>query len=64
MTVALSVGVVEKRLAAPKAAAPAKAPKVEAEPVEEPVKRSSKKEEPAAPSKSVEALIDEWDDSE
>lgn len=61
MTVAQTDGVVEKRLAAPKSA-PAKTPKAEAEAVEEPVKRPSKKEEPAAPSKSVEALVEEWDD--
>lgn len=67
MTVAQSDGVVEKRLAAPKPATKA-APKaepveaVEAEAVEEPVKRPSKKEEPAAPSKSIEALVEEWDD--
>ena len=65
MTVAQTDGVVEKRLAAPKPAT-AKPAKVEAEAevVAEPVKRSSKKEEPAAPSKSVEDLVAEWDDED
>jgi hypothetical protein len=56
MNVAQTDGVVEKRLAAPKAS-----PKQEAEAVEEPTKRPSKKQEETA-AKDMAALVDEWDD--
>lgn len=56
MTVAQTDGVVEKRLAAPKAS-----PKQEPEAVEEPTKRPAKKQEESA-AKDVAALVDEWDD--
>jgi hypothetical protein len=42
---------------------PAAAPeKVKAESVEEPVKRTAKKEEPAADKKDLSKILDEWDD--
>lgn len=40
----------------------AEAPKVEAEAVEEPTKRASKKEEAPAPKKDLTKILEEWDD--
>jgi hypothetical protein len=40
----------------------AEAPKVEAEAVEEPVKRASKKDEAPAPKKDLTKILEEWDD--
>lgn len=55
MTVAQTDGVVEKRLAAPKAVA-------KTEEVTEPTKRPTKKQE-EVPAKDAAALVDEWDDN-
>lgn len=59
MTVAEADGV--KKLAAPKQEEPAPAP-APAEQIEEPVKRSSKKEEPTAEKKDLSKILSEWDD--
>lgn len=59
MTVAEADGV--KKLAAPKQEAPAAEP-APAEKIEEPVKRSSKKEEPTAEKKDLSKILSEWDD--
>jgi hypothetical protein len=40
----------------------AEAPKVEAEAVEEPTKRASKKDEAPAPKKDLTKILEEWDD--
>ena len=63
MTVAEADGVKTPKLETPKAPAKAeKADKVEAEEVEEPVKRSAKKEEEPAPKKDLSKILTEWDD--
>jgi hypothetical protein len=69
MTVAEVDGAKPPKLAAPKAEAPKPEPepepkpeKIKAEPLEEPVKRSAKKEEPAAEKKDLSKILDEWDD--
>ena len=65
MTVAEADGVKVAAAAAPKleAAKPKAEPEVvDAEPVEEPVKRSAKKEEPVAEKKDLSKILDEWDD--
>jgi hypothetical protein len=63
MTVAQTDGV--QKLEAPKVEAKAEAPKaepkVEAEEVDEPVKRSAKKEEPT-PKKDLSKILSDWDD--
>lgn len=59
MTVAEADGV--KKLAAPKQEEPAAEP-APAEQIEEPVKRSSKKEEPTAEKKDLSKILSEWDD--
>jgi hypothetical protein len=63
MTVAEADGA-KPKLEAPKAPAKEekKAEKVEAEPVEEPVKRSAKKEEEPAPKKDLSKILSDWDD--
>jgi hypothetical protein len=67
MTVAEADGAKTAKLAAP-APAPAPkaeaapAPKVEAEAVQEPVKRTAKKEETAAPKGDLSQILSEWDD--
>ena len=63
MTVAEADGAKVAEAAAPKLeAAKPKAEVVEAEEVEEPVKRSAKKEEPVAEKKDLSKILDEWDD--
>lgn len=65
MTVAEADGVKVAAPVAPKlegAKAEAKVEKVEAEVVEEPVKRTAKKEEPTAEKKDLSKILDEWDD--
>jgi hypothetical protein len=63
MTVAEADGVKVAEAAAPKLeAAKPKAEAVEAEVVEEPVKRTAKKDEPAADKKDLSKILDEWDD--
>ena len=57
MTVAEADGAKVPKLAAPKAEAPAPA-----EVIEEPVKRSSKKEEPVADKKDLSKVLSDWDD--
>lgn len=63
--ITMTVAEVDGAKAPPKLEAPkaeAKPAKVEAEPVEEPTKRSAKKEEPAAEKKDLSKILDEWDD--
>ena len=64
MTVAEADGVKVAAPAAPKLEAKVepKAEKVEAEEVEEPVKRTAKKEEAPADKKDLSKILDEWDD--
>jgi hypothetical protein len=63
MTVAEADGVKVAEAVAPKLeAAKPKAEAVEAEVVEEPVKRTAKKDEPAADKKDLSKILDEWDD--
>jgi hypothetical protein len=64
MTVAQTDGVQKleaPKVEAPKAEAPKAEPKVEAEEVDEPVKRSAKKEEPT-PKKDLSKILSDWDD--
>jgi hypothetical protein len=62
MTVAEADGAKVAEPAAPKLTAAKKEEVIEAEVVEEPVKRSAKKEEPAAEKKDLSKILDEWDD--
>jgi hypothetical protein len=62
MTVAEADGAKAPKLEAPKAEAKVESVKVEAEPVEEPVKRTAKKDEEPAPKKDLSKILTEWDD--
>jgi hypothetical protein len=62
MTVSQADNVKEPQAPKLEAAKPAKAEAVEVEEVEEPVKRSAKKEEAPAEKKDLSKILNEWDD--